>query len=130
MHLFSVCHGRPSPAKGPGPSPAGRRKGESLIPEIQEQSANEELIRAHRATHNAVQSVSSYVLSTYYGLGRGPRDKGYRGKEGNQEFSLELPTEPEDIYPHPLSPKEATHAPKLPHFEVQIFLTVKGGTGL
>lgn len=36
--------------------------------------------------------------------------------EGNQESSLGLPIEHENIHPHYLCPTEATYAPTLPHF--------------
>lgn len=51
-------------------------------------------------------------------------------KDENQEISLGLPIQQENIHPQPLGPKEGIHTPKLPPLEVQVFPTMKGGTGL
>lgn len=64
----------------------------------------------NRKTHNAVHSFIQQLFPEYQLRAR-KRAKEQIGKEGNQEFSLELPTECENIHPHPLSPKEATHVP-------------------
>lgn len=51
-------------------------------------------------------------------------------EDKNQEVSLGLPIQQENIHLRPLGPKEGTQAPKLPRSEVQVSPTMKGGTGL
>lgn len=46
------------------------------------------------------------------------RAKEQVGKDENQEVNLGLPIQQESIHPQPLRPKEGTHTPKLPPFEV------------
>lgn len=90
---------------------------------------NEELTGSQRATHNVPHSFIQQLFTEHLVWTR-KRAKGQKDKEGKQEPSLGLPAKLKNTPPHTFSLREATHPPRLTHFEVQILLTVKGAQGL
>lgn len=97
----------PSPAKALCQALQSRGKEKAPSLRTRSQRPNEELTCSHSAVHSFIQRLfTEHLLCTRN------RAKGQLSKEGNQEFSLGLAAEHEDIFPHPRQSQRSLRYPQ------------------